>query len=124
MTASLRIAALLLLGACTTGYAVESADQSFIKPGRFDYQTCPKLAAARKRTEARAQELKTLTERAERDPFGGIIAAAAYSSDILRIQGERNVLAELFVRKECPSDTKPTPSAAKKVKPASAKKKK
>jgi hypothetical protein len=124
MTASLRIAAFLLLGTCTTGYAMESADQFFTKPGRFDYQTCPELAAARKRTEARAQELKTLTERAERDPFGGIIAMAAYSSDVLRIQGEQKALAELFVRKECPPDTKPTPPAAKKAKPASAKRKK
>jgi hypothetical protein len=94
------LCATLLLLTLLAGCAAESVDL-FVRPGRFNYLNCTEIAAATRTTAAREQELKTLIERAEKETFGVLVAAAAYRSDLLRTQGELKQLAETAQDKKC-----------------------
>lgn len=102
----------LLLATLIAGCAAESVETLFVRPGQFDYLSCTELAAAAKNVTMREQELKTLTERAEKESFGVIVAATAYRSDYLRTQGQLKLLAEAAENKKCPPDAAPVPTTA------------
>lgn len=102
-----RIAGALLLAMLVAGCAAESVDLMFVRPGQFDYLSCAEIAAATRSAVEREQELKALTERAERESFGALVAAAAYRSDTLQTQGELKLLAEATRNKKCPPDAAP-----------------
>jgi hypothetical protein len=91
----------LLLAGC----AAESVDLLFVKPGRFDYLNCAEIATATQGAAAREADLKILIDRAERESFGVIIAAASYRSEYLRAQGELKLLAEAARNKNCTANT-------------------
>src|SRR5215213_89081 len=106
-----RISGALLFAALAASCAADSADQLFVLPGRFDYLSCTEVATAMTNVTARQEELKTLTERAERDSFGVVIATMSYRGDQLRVKGEQKMLAEVARRKNC-SAAAPVPAAA------------
>jgi hypothetical protein len=91
----------LLLATLLSGCAAESVDLLFVTPGRFDYLGCADIADATRSAATREQELKTLIDRAEKDSFGAIVAAAAYRSEYLKAQGELKLLAEAARNKNC-----------------------
>jgi hypothetical protein len=108
-----RIGAALMLATLVAGCATESVDLLFVRPGQFDYLSCAEIATATQNAATREQELKTLTERAERESFGVLVAAAAYRSDYLRAQGQLRLLSEAAQNKKCPPAASPpsSPSA-------------
>jgi hypothetical protein len=101
--------AALLLAALAAGCAGDAAEQLFIRPGHFDYMSCPELVAALQSAAKREQEFKVLIDRAEKESVGVLIAAASYRGDYLRAQGEQKMVAEVIRRKNCPPDTQPPP---------------
>ena len=109
--------AALMLAALAAGCAGDAAEQLFVRPGHFDYLSCPELVAALQNAAKREQELKVLIERAEKESIGVLLAAASYRGDYLRSQGEQKIVAEVIRRKNCPPDTPPQPPTP----PASAK---
>jgi hypothetical protein len=113
--------AALLLAALVSGCAGDAAEQLFVRPGHFDYLSCPELVTALQNAVKREQELKTLIERAEKESVGVLLAAASYRGDLLRAQGEQKIVAEVIRRKNCPPDTPPKaptpPAPAKRGKP-------
>lgn len=106
----IRIGGALLLAMLVAGCAAESVDLMFVRPGQFDYLSCAEIAAATRSAAEREQELKALTERAERDSFGALVAAASYRSDTLQAQGQLKLLAEAARNKKCLSDAAPPSS--------------
>jgi hypothetical protein len=100
-------AAALLLAALVAGCAGDAAEQLFVRPGGFDYLSCPELVAAQQNAAKREQELKVLIDRAEKESIGVLIAAASYRGDYLRVQGEQKTVAEVIRQKNCPPDTPP-----------------
>jgi hypothetical protein len=110
MTASfkyIRASGALLLTALAAGCAGDSAEQLFVRPGRFDYLSCSELVSAQQSSARHEQELKTLIDRAEKESVGVLLAVASYRGDYLRAQGEQKLQAEVFRRKNCPPDTPP-----------------
>jgi hypothetical protein len=103
----------LLLAALAAGCAGDAAEQFFVRPGGFDYLSCPELVAAQQNAAKREQELKVLIDRAEKESIGVLIAAASYRGDYLRVQGEQKMVAEVIRRKNCPPDTPPQPPSPK-----------
>jgi hypothetical protein len=101
--------AALLLAALAAGCAGDAAEQIFVRPGHFDYLSCPELVTAQQNAAKREQDLKVLIERAEKESIGVLLAAASYRGDLLRAQGEQKMVAEVFSRKNCPPDTPPRP---------------
>ena len=96
------LGAALLLAALLAGCAAETLELQFVRPGQYDYQSCAEIAATTQNVTLREQELKGLTERAERDQFGVFVAVAAYRSDLLRAQGQLKLLGEAARNKNCP----------------------
>jgi hypothetical protein len=105
----LRVGGVFALATFVAGCAGEPSEQLFVKPGRFDYLDCPELVRDSQTTAKREQELRTLIERAEREPAGKIIAIPSYHGDLLKAQGEQKMLAEFKARKQCPPDTPAAP---------------
>jgi hypothetical protein len=97
----------LMLAALAAGCAGDTAEQLFVRPGRFDHLSCPELVAAQQTAAKREQELKILTERAEKESVGVLLAAASYRGDLLRAQGEQKMAGEVLRQKNCPPDTPP-----------------
>lgn len=112
MSKHVRISGVLLLAVLAAACAADSADQLFILPGRFDYLGCAEIATTMTKTIARQEELKTLTERAERESFGVVMATMSYRGDQLRLEGEQKMLAEVARRKNCPAAAPPAAAAA------------
>ena len=106
-----RLAGALLLAMLVAGCAAESVDLMFIRPGQFDYLGCAEIATATRSAAERERELEALTERAEREAFGALVAVAAYRSDLLQAQGQLKLLTEAARNKQCPADAAP-PSRA------------
>lgn len=96
---------ILLLAMSLAGCATESIELLFSRPGSFDYLNCTEIAAATKSAATREADLKSLIDRAEKESFGVIVAAAAYRSDYLQAQGELKLLAEAAQSKKCTADT-------------------
>jgi hypothetical protein len=102
-----RLAGALLLVMLVAGCAAESVDLMFVRPGQFDYLSCTEIAGATRSAMEREQELQALTERAEKESFGALVAAAAYRSDTLQAQGQLRLLAEAARNKKCPPEMAP-----------------
>lgn len=107
----------LILAGFAAGCAGDAAEQLFVQPGRFDYLSCQDLVTAQQESARREQELKILIERAEKESIGVLLAAASYRGELLRVQGEQKMQAEVIQRKKCPPDTAPRPPAPPKSKP-------
>lgn len=111
---SLRAAAALLLASLAAGCAGDAAEGLVVRPGRFDYLGCPELATAAQNAARREQELKTLIDRAEKESFGVLMAAASYRGEYLQAQREQKMLAEAARQKNCaaqqPSPPPPAPA--------------
>jgi hypothetical protein len=103
------IAGALLMTCFVAGCSGDAAEQLFVKPGRFDYLSCPELVTARQNGTKREQELKTLIDRAEKESIGVVVAGTAYRGEYLRVQGEQKMIAEVMQRKSCDPDTPPAP---------------
>ena len=99
----------LILAGFTAGCAGDAAERLFVPPGRFDYLSCSELVAARQKSAQREQELKTLIDRAEKEPMGVVLAAGSYRGEYLQVQGEQKAQTEVMERKKCPPDTVPRP---------------
>jgi hypothetical protein len=108
----------LLLAALAAGCAGDAAEQFFVRPGGFDYLSCPELVAAQQSAAKREQDLKVLIDRAEKESIGVLIAAASYRGDYLRAQGEQKNVAEVIRQKNCPPDTQPRAPVKPSGKPA------
>jgi hypothetical protein len=112
----MQLGALVLLALSLAGCAAETTELLFVRPGKFDYSTCEEIAKETQAVTAREQELRALTERAEREPFGAFIASTSYRSDHLRAQGQLKLLAEAASSKNCPPA--PAPAAVLDNRPA------
>lgn len=99
-----RLGGALLLAMLVGGCAAETVELMFVRPGQFDYLSCAEIATATQRAVEREQELKALTERAERESFGALVAVTAYRGDHLQAQGQLKLLAEAARNKKCPPD--------------------
>jgi|tagenome__1003787_1003787.scaffolds.fasta_scaffold20741540_2 hypothetical protein len=106
-------AAALLLAILVAGCAGDAAEQLLVRPGAFNYLSCPELVAAQQTAQKREQELKVLIDRAEKESIGVVIAAASYRGDYVRSQGEQKAVAEVIRQKNCPPDTPPQAPAPK-----------
>jgi hypothetical protein len=106
----MRMAALGLV-TFTAGCAGDTAEQLLVRPGRFDYLSCPEIAKASQTAAKRERELKTLIDRAEKESFGVLMAAASYRGGYLQAQGEQKMLADVARNKNCPSEAPASPSA-------------
>lgn len=104
---NVRRSSAFVLALLVAGCAGEPAEQLFIQPGRFDYMDCPEILRLTQVTAKREQDLRTLIERAEREPVGKVLAVPSYRGDLLKAQGEQKMLAEVLARKQCPPDTQP-----------------
>ena len=78
-----------------------------VRPGRFDYLSCAEIAKASDTAAKRERELKALIERAEKESFGVLMAAASYRGEYLQAQGEQKMLAEVARRKDCGAERSP-----------------
>ncbi|HET7678617.1 MAG TPA: hypothetical protein VFK79_00605 [Xanthobacteraceae bacterium] len=91
----------------TAGCAGGTAEQLLVRPGRFDYLSCPEIAKASETAAKREQELKTLIDRAEKESFGVLMAGASYRGDYLQAQGEQKMLADVARQKNCAAQQSP-----------------
>jgi hypothetical protein len=105
-------AAALVLATFTAGCAGDTAEQFLVRPGRFDYLSCPEIAKTSATTAKREQELKALIDRAEKEAFGILMAAASYRSEYLQAQGEQKMLAEVARQKNCGAERSPPAAPA------------
>jgi len=103
---AMRVAALGLATA-NAACAGDAAEQLLIRPGRFDYLSCPEIAKAKETAAKREQELKTLIDRAEKESIGVLMAAASYRGDYLQAQGQQKMLAEVARQKNCAAEPSP-----------------
>jgi hypothetical protein len=95
-----RLGGALLLAAIVSGCA-GSMEMMFVNPGSFDYMSCADLAAATRTTTKRERELKELTDRAEQESFGVLVAATTYRSEQMKARGDLLLLAEASRNKNC-----------------------
>jgi hypothetical protein len=102
-----RIMRMAALGLVTAGCAGDTAEQLLVRPGRFDYLSCPEIAKASQTAAKRERELKTLIDRAEKESFGVLMAAASYRGEYLQAQGEQKMLADVARRKDCAAERSP-----------------
>ena len=100
-------AAALVSATFAAGCAGDAAEQFLIQPGRFDYLSCADIAKASGTAARREQELKALIDRAEKESFGILMAAASYRGEYLQAQGEQTMLAEVAREKNCGAERSP-----------------
>jgi hypothetical protein len=100
-------AAALVLATFTAGCAGDASGEFLVRPGRFDYLSCAEIAKASDTAAKRERELKALIERAEKESFGVLMAAASYRGEYLQAQGEQKMLAEVARRKDCGAERSP-----------------
>ena len=105
-------AAMLVSATFTAGCAGDAAEQFLVRPGRFDYLSCPEIAKTSETAAKREQELKTLIDRAEKESFGVLMAAASYRGEYLQAQGEQKMLAEVARQKNCGVERSPPAAPA------------
>jgi hypothetical protein len=105
-------AAGLVLATFTAGCAGDAAEQLLVRPGRFDYLSCAEIAKTSETTAKREQQLKALIDRAEKEAFGILMAAASYRGEYLQAQGEQKMLAEAARQKNCGAERSPPPAPA------------
>jgi hypothetical protein len=118
MTGLKRVRAMtaFVLAGFAAGCAGDPVEQLFVQPGRFDYLSCQDLVTAQRDSAKREQELKILIGRAEQESVGVLLAIASYRGELVRVQGEQKMQAEVIQRKKCPPDTAPRPPEAPKSK--------
>ena len=105
-------AAALVLATFTAGCAGDAAEQFLVRPGRFDYLSCAEIAKASETAAKREQQLKALIDRAEKESFGILMAAASYRGEYLQAQGEQKMLAEVARQKNCGAERSPPAAPA------------
>ena len=104
-------AAALVFATFTAGCAGDASGEFLVRPGRFDYLSCAEIAKASDTAAKRERELKALIERAEKESFGVLMAAASYRGDYVQAQVEQKMLADVARNKNCPSEAPASPSA-------------
>ena len=104
--------AALVLTTLTAGCAGDAAEHFWVRPGRFDYLSCLEIAKTRETAAKREQELKTLIDRAEKESFGVLMAAASYRGEYLQAQSEQKMLADVARQKNCGAERSPPPPPA------------
>jgi hypothetical protein len=99
---TLLTAGALALGGCAgvTGSAVGA----FADPSQFALYDCKQLKPVRTFLENRETELRGRMAKAEQAVGGAIIAEAAYRSELLNIQGQRQNADEAWAASRCDSD--------------------
>ena len=105
-------AAALVSVAFTAGCAGDAAEQFLVRPGRFDYLSCAEIAKASETGAKRERDLKALIDRAEKESFGVLMAAASYRGEYLQAQGEQTMLAEVAREKNCGAERSPARAPA------------
>jgi hypothetical protein len=105
-------AAALVSVAFTAGCAGDAAEQFLVRPGRFDYLSCAEIAKASEAGARRERDLKALIDRAEKESFGVLMAAASYRGEYLQAQGEQTMLAEVARQKNCGAERSPPAAPA------------
>ena|SRR5450631_2150245 len=88
-----------MLAACSS-----SGDTSlslFAEPGKYQYYTCPQIAAEMKRWSAREQELKTLMDRADQSAGGAAVGLIAYKAEYVAAGEELQSLDSAARSKNC-----------------------
>jgi len=94
-----------LIGGCGI-----NSEELFVKPGTYEYYDCASIAKAQKAAEANEVRLRELIARAEQEPIGVLVAAAAYRTQYLTAKGQIRQLEDAAQQKNCPA-TEPTPAA-------------
>ena len=97
------MAGIVLLGAMLTACS-SSGDTSFslfAEPGKYQYYTCPQIAAEMKRWTAREQELKALMDRADQSAGGAAVGVIAYKAEYVAAGEELQSLDSAARSKNC-----------------------
>jgi hypothetical protein len=96
------ILAAAMLAACSTGS--ETSFAIFVDPAKYEYYTCPQLAADLKGLVQRRKELKSLMERAEQSTGGAAVGFLAYKADYVSAGEELDLLQSTVRSKKCEQD--------------------
>jgi hypothetical protein len=91
-----------MLAACSTGS--ETSFSIFVDPAKYEYYTCPQLAADLKGLLVRRQELKSLMDRADQSAGGAAVGFLAYKADYVSAGEELELLQSTVRSKKCDQD--------------------
>jgi hypothetical protein len=91
-----------MLAACSTGS--ETSFSIFVDPAKYEYYTCPQLAADLKGLVQRRQELKSLMDRADQSAGGAAVGFLAYKADYVSAGEELELLQSTVRSKKCDQD--------------------
>ncbi|MFN3656992.1 MAG: hypothetical protein ACK4UO_07030 [Pseudolabrys sp.] len=101
-TPSKHVAVLLLsaaLGACTT---TNTAERSFVDPGKYMLYSCKDLQTAIAGERKREAELRMLIAKAEGSPGGAVVGTMVYRTEYLQTRGNILVAQDTLRDKRCP----------------------
>ncbi|MBI5111477.1 MAG: hypothetical protein HZA68_05820 [Rhodovulum sp.] len=97
----------LTLGLMSSGALLGGCAQNldlgilYAAPGKYDYLRCPDLPGRLAGAMAREKQLNDLIARANQDPAGPAISAAAYSADLAQARADQKMLRQAAVDKGC-----------------------
>ena len=75
----------------------------FADPGQYQYHSCEQIATLRDAQAKRAQDLKTLMDKAEQSTGGAIVNVIAYQTDYVSAMEEVKVIDATARSKNCPA---------------------
>jgi len=76
-------------------------EMTLVDPAKYRFHTCTQLAGEMKALRARAFELRSLQEKAARDPGGAFVARVTYGPDYLSAVGNMQVIESEAREKDC-----------------------
>jgi hypothetical protein len=91
-----------MLAACSS--SSDTSFSLFVEPGKYQYHSCAQIAAGMDRWSARAQELKTLMNRADQSAGGAAVGFIAYKADYVAAGEEMEMLRSAARAKSCEQD--------------------
>lgn len=99
---------LVLVAGALSQCSSASVGNAFVDPGTFQYYDCPGLKNLTTAKRARLKVLNGLTQEAEREPAGVIVAATAYRSEQATLHADLRNISRIEAEKKC--DAAPPPS--------------
>jgi hypothetical protein len=91
-----------LLAACSS--SGNTSFSLFVDPGKYQFYSCEQIAPELKRWTTRAQELKTLMDRADQGAGGAAVGFIAYKAEYVAANEEIDMLRSTARGKSCEQD--------------------
>jgi hypothetical protein len=88
-----------MLAACST--SSDTSFSLFADPGKYEYYTCPQIAAEQKNWTQRQRDLKALIDKADQSPGGAAVGFIAYKSDYVAATEELEQIHSAARSKKC-----------------------